>query len=331
MSLTETVSPVKSPVLAVAHTANAMRRYPGESVILLTRVTVDPALLGFRLQVILPSGLSMQACQALDQPAGTAPLTAWDEDKNYLIWNVVREKQDPSCYNYRIEAKVAPTLRNLQLESQAVLQVEPEQDRLLPVSESVTISVAAKGRYLKYLPAIYQDDELMGRFLMLFESFLGPVDHQIDSQAAYFDPKLAPPEFLPWLASWTNLTLDDSLPDDRRRMLLTESSALYKRRGTRQGLQRYLEIFTGGRVEIVEHLSENFILGSRATMGQGIALGMSNIPLTFTVNLVLPEESDNLSAAARERKIVSIIEAEKPVHTGYELHIDIDPALNRRD
>jgi phage tail-like protein len=313
-------------LLAVSHTADTLRRYPGETVNLFTQVEVDPCLTAFRLQVTLPPGLSMLACRALNQPAGTLPLMAWDEGTAYLIWDVQREQSDLSCYTYQIEAKVAPTPVNAQLESRAVLSAAPDGNDTLPVEESVTIAVAAKGRYLKYLPAIYQEDELMGRLLMLFESFMAPIDHQIDGQSDYFDPRLAPPEFLPWLASWTNLALDETLPDERRRSLLAESSFLFKRRGTRQGLQRYLEIFTGGKVQIVEHFSENFVLGPRATMGLGIALGVENIPLTFSVRLVLPRENAGLSDAARERKIVSIIEAEKPVHTGYELQIEFDPA-----
>jgi phage tail-like protein len=85
-------------------------------------------------------------------------------------------------------------------------------------AETVTIAVAPKSRLLQYLPALYtEQDEMMGRFLMLFESFWEPIADRIDHIDAYLDSKLAPPDLLPWLATWVDLVLDGQWPEDKRR------------------------------------------------------------------------------------------------------------------
>jgi phage tail-like protein len=172
----------------------------------------------------------------------------------------------------------------------------------------------------------------MGRFLMLFESFLAPLDSQIKGQSDYLDPFLAPVEFIPWLASWTDMKIDEELPPENKRNLLKVSASLLRARGTRKALKEYLEIYTGGKVEIREHFSQNFQLGKDAKLGQDTALGTDNVPQTFTVKLNLPplpgeldEDERSMQMLNYERKIRAIIEAEKPIHTGYKLLIQTGP------
>jgi phage tail-like protein len=211
-----------------------------------------------------------------------------------------------------------------------VLSAQPD----LYLEERVSVAIKAKGRLLKYLPSIYHEDDLMGRLLMLFESFLAPIEKQIDTQQYYLDPQMTPMEFLDWLASWLGVELDADISEKQRRRLLVEASRLYKLRGTRQGLIEYLEIISGGRVEIVEHFSENFRLGPQSFMGPGIALGKENIPNTFGVKVWIPPLPGAVSEAEKnrwkllwERKTQAIIDAEKPVHSGYDLSLEYDPEL----
>jgi phage tail-like protein len=231
---------------------------------------------------------------------------------------------------------VLPTQSDLSLESQAI--VTPAGPGASAVVESVTIAVAAQGRYLSHLPRVYQEqDELMGRFVMLFESFWAPIENQIDNIHYYLDPQIMPAELLPWLATWVDLALDDRWPEAKRRRLLQAAVSLYRKRGTRQGLQEYLEIYTGARVQISEHGANNFRLGPAARLGPGIALGTLNMPHTFTVTLFLPAaevaatpaESGSSPAAHarleadRRRAIEAIIESEKPAHTSYNLRFEM--------
>jgi phage tail-like protein len=194
-------------------------------------------------------------------------------------------------------------------------------------SAEIALEVLAKGRWLRYLPSIYEEDELMGRLVMLFESFWSPIEQQIDEVPAYFDSGLAPPQFLPWLASWLNLTLDENWPEAKRRRLLRSAASLFRRRGTKAALLEYLEIYTGVHAQITEYRAVDLRLGPDARLGPRVALGRGNVPGVFTVQLRLPaidavdpRERARLEAE-RLHVIESIIEAEKPAHTSYRLQI----------
>ncbi|MGW2847530.1 hypothetical protein ACWC5G_21895, partial [Streptomyces sp. NPDC001274] len=49
------------------------------------------------------------------------------------------------------------------------------------------------------LPALYADDDLAQRFTAGLDTVLAPVLSTLDNLPAYFDPALAPADFLPWL------------------------------------------------------------------------------------------------------------------------------------
>jgi phage tail-like protein len=321
----------RSP-LGVSHVANPLRRYPGETVTFHTRVEVRQPLRGFKLQVTLPPGLILGDYRALnDLEEELPPLVARDGETHYLTWSLERETAFTGQFEYRVEATVAPTQVDVGLQSRALVRAEGSGGEAIQDAETALVAVAARGRYLNHLPSIYQEDELMGRFLMLFESFWAPVDGQIDNLALYFDPRLAPPEFLPWLASWISLVLDERWPEQKRRQLLCSAAALYRKRGTRQGLEEYLEIYTGEKPQIVEHRAHNFRLGRDARLGPSVALGTNNEPHTFTVILHLPPVAGGDSGEDAQQELVrrrqlqrqteAIIDAEKPAHTGYRLVI----------
>jgi phage tail-like protein len=104
-----------------------------------------------------------------------------------------------------------------------------------------------------YLPGVYEEDDLAGRFTLAFDESLAPVFCSLDNFASYLDPQLAPSDFLEWLAGWVGLALDDRWPVERRRALVARAVLLYRRRGTAAGLAEHVEVFTGGRPEIVEN------------------------------------------------------------------------------
>lgn len=109
-----------------------------------------------------------------------------------------------------------------------------------------------KSRYLDYLPAIYHEDPYVGRFLLPFEDVLEGFRDLLDDIDRYFVPAFTDREFLPWLATWVALVLDEEWNDADRRSLISEAVQLYRWRGTVYGLQRYLEIYTGLVPEIRE-------------------------------------------------------------------------------
>ena len=254
------------------------------------------------------------------------PYVEIDEEARYLVWSLEGRLATGTQYEFFAEARVEASRTWRQITSRAVLTTTGHEQLS---DEYVTIDIQPKGNYLSYLPELYDQDELMGRFLMLFESFWKPIDTQIGSIHHYFDPRLTPADFLPWLASWLDLELDESWPEYKIRQLTRWAIALHRSRGTRWGLLKYLEIYTGVRAVISEGRSKNFVLGHSAQLGPGIALGTGNRPHTFTVNLTLPpvEASDEKERQRLERvrrqTIERIIAIQKPAHTVYTLNLNI--------
>lgn len=316
----------RGPV-TVDHVANFCQRYPGETVTFYTRVAVHEPLSDLTLRISLPTGLALENYRPPPSLADAVPYVEVDERAHYLTWSLKGDIAAGESYEYRAQARVAPTMHNVNLESRAVL-VNGEDNPL--DEETATLSIGVKGRYLRYLPELYESDELMGRFLMLFESFWGPIDRQIASIHDYFDAKMTPTRLLPWLASWPGLELDEHLSEERQRQLIQAAVWLFRGRGTKKALQQYLEIYTGGEIEIVEHRAHDLRLGPQARLGPGIALGIGNQPHTFTITLRLPpisppgadEEDQVHRERERIRAIRAIIEREKPAHTDYTLRVE---------
>lgn len=323
--------------LTVEHVADFYRRYPGETVTFYTRVRVRQPLPGFTVRVTIPAGLVLGDYRALSDGDALAGVE-FDAVASRLTWSVTEELQAGAKREYQVQAQVAPTARDVSPESQAVVTSKVEGAELISVEETVAIAILAKGQYLRYLPALYQEDDLMGRFLMLFESFWAPIEGQIDQLPLYFDPTMTPSDLLPWLASWFNLVLDERLSEKQQRRLIQSAVSLYRKRGTKQGLQEYLKIYTGAQAQIIEHRANDFRLGPEARLGPGIALGTGNRPHTFTVILPLlpiPPSAGNKRERARQelerrRKIEEIIEAQKPAHTDYTLRIEKLPTSKRK-
>lgn len=113
-----------------------------------------------------------------------------------------------------------------------------------------------KDSYLRYLPAVYQQDEksaeFLERFLSIFENKFLEIEEKIDTVASHFDLCLADSEALNGLCQWMGIEIDNSWSDEKIRVLLKECYDLYQRRGTRRSLQRWLEIYLGAVPYFIE-------------------------------------------------------------------------------
>jgi phage tail-like protein len=102
------------------------------------------------------------------------------------------------------------------------------------------------------LPGVYLEDSLAQRFTEGLDTVLAPAFVTLDCLDAYLDPLLTPSDFLPWLASWVDIELDETWPEGRQRALVAAAARLHRDRGTHRGLVEYVELLTGGEVELVE-------------------------------------------------------------------------------
>lgn len=168
--------------------------------------------------------------------------------------------------------------------------------------------------YLQYLPAPFHADPLVGRFLLIPEAILAPIEEMLDSIAFYFDPRLTPAELLPWLATWVGVELDENWPLDRQRELVAWAVRLFRWRGTRRGMREHLRVYTGCAPLIVEN-SDGLRLSNDGTLGENASLGLPRRHwLTLTVFATDPATID-------ERVVRQIIEFQKPAHVGYNFEI----------
>jgi len=167
-----------------------------------------------------------------------------------------------------------------------------------PVAEGAVTgwSLPPRSSYLQHLPSFFSQDSLMDRFLLIFESILAPIEQIADHLPLILDPRTQPADTLPWFAAWLDLTLNENWPEAHRRDLIRSASELYRWRGTRHGLSRYLEIYAAV-TPVIEDVLER--------------------PHTFRVTLRVPSEQQ-----VDEELVHQIIQNEKPAQTAYELVIE---------
>jgi phage tail-like protein len=150
-----------------------------------------------------------------------------------------------------------------------------------------------RARYLQHLPTIFQDNEFLNRYLLIFESIWEPLEQREDYIEMYFDPHTCPPSFLPWLASWLGMSLNQHWPEARCRQLLSEALELYQWRGTRYGLASMIKVCTGFTPEVTEDPAQPFL---------------------FRVRIAETAVSDT-----DWQLIEELVIAHKPAHAGYVL------------
>lgn len=192
-------------------------------------------------------------------------------------------------------------------------------------------------RYLDLLPRAYRADAesalFLERFLALFERTFTRVEDRYEQFSRDLNSAAAPREVIDWLACLVDLAFDPSWSLERRRALVGEAMALYRARGTVEGLKRYVEIYTGTRPEILETFLERPAappyLGRRGNvLGCGLALRpcAEDLPADealwrdhahrFTVLVYL---DDACEAAVLVPVVDRIVQVNKPAHTAHAL------------
>lgn len=96
------------------------------------------------------------------------------------------------------------------------------------------------------LPAVLQEDGFLQQFILAFDDALAPVFTTLDGLACYLDPRLAPEDFLDWLADWVGVRVNDSWSTDQRRDVIAHAATIHRRRGTVPGLADAVRLAVGG-------------------------------------------------------------------------------------
>ncbi len=135
------------------------------------------------------------------------------------------------------------------------------------------------------------------RYLLIMESVLAPLEWGVDNFEQYYNPDVTPPDWLQWIASWFDVYLHPSVPEERQRAVVRELALVYRARGTRRCMVRMIEAYFGVTPELTEH---------------------DDPPSSFTVKIPLPKkEQTTLNRTLAER----LIETLKPGYTSFTLEI----------
>jgi phage tail-like protein len=195
---------------------------------------------------------------------------------------------------------------------------------------------------LRRLPRHYSREaaaaDFLRRYLAIFEGALDQWNVHSTERLALVDAWSAPPEALPWLAAFVGLVLDRRWPEHTQRTAIAEAVDLFRRRGTVGGLKRFLEIYLGVEVKIVEKFRLRGLGG--AELGLGYERLTNTVVGQFRVGGAVGETGDALPAApdafathahrfsviipasldAEQTDVVRrILDVHRPAHTLYEI------------
>lgn len=200
--------------------------------------------------------------------------------------------------------------------------------------------------YLRRIPKTFSRDEraasFLRRYLAIFEGTLGEMEARSDARRALLDPRGAPAEMLPWLAGFLGLMLDERWPTATRRRVIEEAAWLFRFRGTVRGLARFLEIYTGTRVILIEKYRVRGLGGgilgemdagliSSSVLGAGLRVGGAigepgATPLEGTLEDAFKTHAHRFSVvipaslSAEQIEVVRhILELHRPAHTLFEV------------
>jgi phage tail-like protein len=217
-------------------------------------------------------------------------------------------------------------------ERDTVLTQKPARGQMIYTGEKVTVGVSRES-YAKWLPSIFQRNDIGGRnflrdLLWIVQHLFTSIDEQLDVIHNFFDPYEAPERFLPWLASWSAMVLEEDWPLAKKRRLIKKAIEMYRIRGTVKGLKLFISLFTGHEPEINENIwpFRGWRVGVTSDIGiDSVVLPPVNLAHTFVVEMPVTYKDISPEAVIR---IHEIIQMEKPANTQYYLRFAVEGGPN---
>jgi phage tail-like protein len=170
------------------------------------------------------------------------------------------------------------------------------------------------------VPAVFRDDPVTTEVLSGLDVVLAPVFATLDCLDAYLDPRLAPEDFLPWLASWVGLDPDQRWTDEQLRQLMRVTIRLYRKRGTIAGIRELVEAYTGVQAQVVD---TGGCVAAPVRDGPGRVQPLTgdypgNAEPSVTVAVTVPEDS-----AVTEARLRALVGPTIPAHVGLEIRVTV--------
>lgn len=194
-------------------------------------------------------------------------------------------------------------------------------------SSSFDLYIRPRSVYLNFLPTLYQEVDLIGRFLKIFETTFNPSIEQLNALWAYLDPITAPEGMLDFLAYWVGWEISPHISIERQRNLIRQAITLYRWRGTKRGLRYFIHLYTGLPLDEDKENEEDKHIMIKDTFGRGLITGKTLLgndsllgggrPYYFIVRL-----RSQFRDQINEDLIRNIIDLEKPAFCTYDLYIE---------
>jgi phage tail-like protein len=161
------------------------------------------------------------------------------------------------------------------------------------------------------LPLLYADDDFAGRMVAAFDDVLAPVLSTLDCLPAYWDPRIAPEDFVDWLAGWLAADLPPHASAARRRELVAGAVRRHRLRGTVRGLAEQIRLVFGVEAEITDSGGTTWSATAGATCDES-----AGPALTVRVRVVDPQ-------AVPLRELRALVDAHRPAHVPCTVHVGV--------
>jgi phage tail-like protein len=170
---------------------------------------------------------------------------------------------------------------------------------------------------LDQLPVAMAQERFFRGFVSIFQDVATSYLEHADGIPHLTEVDVTPAPMLPWLGSWVGVdVVDPELDEIRQRQLVATAARALAWRGTRIGLESWLEVITGGDVVVED---------------PGGVYGEGEAPMRAPIVRVRTDGTGWLSTA----DFVKVVLAELPVHISLELYVDhqlvhppLEPALD---
>jgi phage tail-like protein len=123
--------------------------------------------------------------------------------------------------------------------------------RLTPQIRALRVYYPRFSYLERYLPATYREGPVSASFLDRFlanpEGIFTVLEDRIAAAEGLFDTRIAPADYLGWLAGWLGASLHPDWEDWRKRHFIDNAALLFRWRGTLPGLRAFLSLAVADR------------------------------------------------------------------------------------
>ncbi len=135
-----------------------------------------------------------------------------------------------------------------------LLEIYPQTEEPVRIGRFTVYFPAVS--WVMYLPELYQkemgNNSFLDRYLSIFQSLYDDAGMRIRKFSDCLKPGMADPEILHWMAGWLDVEEPYIWNQEQLRYLLEHVMEFYRARGTRRGVEMFVELYTGQKPFVVE-------------------------------------------------------------------------------